>query len=85
MAERGELTSVISEYEPCISDKSTSRGVPEGEESVESSNVQLDDKSCDTFKHHLNGHAKDVKSFQVKYTDSKQPNRYEIFNISSPP
>ena len=68
------------EYEPCISDKSASRGVPEGEESVESSNVQLDDKSSDTFKrklsiHHVNGHAKDVKSFQVKYTDSKQPNR----------
>ena len=68
------------EYEPCISYKSGSRGVPEGMESVESSNAQMDDKSNDSFKRkpsrpHVNGHAKDFKSYQVKYTDSKQPNR----------
>ena len=73
----------ISEYEPCISDKSTSRGVPEGMESVDLSNAQSDDKSRDTFQRKLstpqiNGHTKDFKSFQVKYTDSKQPNRLEI-------
>ena len=68
----------ILEYEPCISVKSTSRGVPEGMESVDSSNAPSDDKSRDTT-HQINGHTKDFKSFQVKYTDSKQPNRLKRF------
>ena len=58
--------------------------MPEGMESVDSSNAQSDDKSRDTFQRkfsmpQINGHTKDFKSFQVKYTDSKQLKRLEMF------
>merc|ERR1719468_445130 len=75
-------TAAGDEYEPCISVKSTSRGVPEGMESVVSSNAPSDDKSRDTT-HQINGHTKDFKSFQVKYTDSKQPNRVSYKETST--
>ena len=56
-------------------------------ESVDSSNAQSDDKSRETFQRkfsmpQINGHTKDFKSFQVKYTDSKQLKRLEIFYYS---
>ena len=76
----------VSEYEPCLLNKNTSIEV---QESVISKKVKLKDKSTETLQrkwssHHENGNVEGFKSYQVKYTDSKQPNRY-IFEISSHP
>ena len=76
----------VSEYEPCLLNKNTSIEV---QESVISKKVKLKDKSTETLRrkwssHHENGNVEGFKSYQVKYTDSKQPNRY-IFEISSHP
>ena len=68
----------VSEYEPCLLNKNTSIEV---QESVISKKVKLKDKSTETLQrkwssHHENGNVEGFKSYQVKYTDSKQPNRY---------